>query len=89
MEPIDDIHVEVKRKIYTNKSFDERFRKNEKDTPKMESESFFQKLIRMLNPLKLFTIFTFITEYDFKDSFVNDLISGLTVGSMHIPQGMF
>lgn len=40
-----------------------------------------------LKPYKLFTIIKWLSEYDVKKCLVNDLISGLTVGVMHIPQG--
>ncbi|ETN66328.1 sulfate transporter [Anopheles darlingi] len=36
----------------------------------------------------LFPIFKWLPEYSFPSDFIGDLISGLTVGVMHIPQGM-
>uniref|UniRef100_A0A182XPD3 STAS domain-containing protein n=1 Tax=Anopheles quadriannulatus TaxID=34691 RepID=A0A182XPD3_ANOQN len=36
----------------------------------------------------LFPIFQWLPEYSFPSDFIGDLISGLTVGVMHIPQGM-
>ncbi|XP_052860903.1 pendrin-like [Anopheles cruzii] len=36
----------------------------------------------------LFPIFNWLPEYKFPSDFIGDLISGLTVGVMHIPQGM-
>ncbi|XP_053674671.1 prestin-like [Anopheles nili] len=36
----------------------------------------------------LFPIFRWLPEYSFPSDFIGDLISGITVGVMHIPQGM-
>ena len=42
----------------------------------------------LLEIYKLFTIFDMIMKYDFKNRFIKDIISGITVGIMHIPQGL-
>lgn len=38
---------------------------------------------------KIISIFDWLFVYDFKKFLINDFISGLTVGIMHIPQGIF
>ena len=38
--------------------------------------------------LRRLPFFEWIFHYDFKNDFVKDLIAGLTVGIIHIPQGM-
>lgn len=38
--------------------------------------------------LRLFPLFDWIRHYYWKDDLLNDITAGLTVGVMHLPQGM-
>lgn len=37
--------------------------------------------------LKMFPIFSWLSQYNIKRDLISDMISGFTVGVMHIPQG--
>lgn len=37
--------------------------------------------------LKMFPIFSWLSQYNIKTDLISDMISGFTVGVMHIPQG--
>jgi len=39
--------------------------------------------------LKLVPILQWLPKYNWKGDFINDLVSGFTVGVMHVPQGDF
>jgi MFS superfamily sulfate permease-like transporter len=48
-------------------------------------------LLKSLNPIRLlnvFTIFNLIAEYNIKQDLVADILSGITVGIMHVPAGL-
>jgi hypothetical protein len=59
--------------------------KREQNREEEKKSSFKQRLLVIY---KLFSILDMIIEYDFKNRFIIDLISGITVGIMHIPQGL-
>ena len=80
-------HVEYKvcRSVLSSNQIEEQYLKENKTEKKKKKSSFKQRLLVMY---KLFSILDMIIEYDFKNRFIKDLISGITVGIMHIPQGL-
>lgn len=77
----------VYRPAYSVIKFDNEFSKSA-IKPKRKKRNLFKKASELLKFYKLFTIFNVILEYDFKKSLIKDIISGITVGIMHIPQGL-
>ena len=77
-------HVEYKvcRSVLSSNQIEEQYLKENKTEKKKKKSSFKQRLLVMY---KLFSILDMIIEYDFKNRFIKDLISGITVGIMHIP----
>lgn len=39
--------------------------------------------------LSIFPIFSWLSQYNVKEDLISDIISGCTVGVMHIPQGLY
>lgn len=78
--------VSINRPTFSQKEFDSKFKvKSENDSKKKSRvRNFFMKF-SPLNFLQTFTILSFITEYNFKKYLITDMLSGLTVGVMHIP----
>lgn len=81
-----------KRSIYNQSEFDHTFLSNSNETRKTSSANWFKKFISSYDPrkiLSLFSIFSVIAEYDVKNYLISDIISGITVGVMQIPQVSF
>ena len=80
------------RPAFYQKEFDHEFSIEKEITNKDVKRSIkrsFTKIAHSFDPRKLLgylTILNLITEYDFKNWFVADILSGLTVGIMQIPQ---
>lgn len=86
--------VKVKRPIYTQSAFDEGHDKQER-----HSKSFCDQIQALRRQcacsgacakrliLKVFPFVAVLKGYSVKDDLISDLIAGLTVGIMHIPQG--
>ena len=74
----------INRPVYTQKQFENEFSIKAPN----QTKSIFQSIDprRLIN---IFTIINLITEYDYKNDFIPDLMSGFTVGIMHIPQVSF
>ena len=93
--------IRVRRSVYKQKSFDDEFQlgkskasDEEEDASKLKEtcSSLSREALGYLNPMNivnLFTVFNLIASYDFKKTLVADLLSGLTVGVMHIPGTFF
>jgi hypothetical protein len=77
--------IEITRPVYNRTKFDEQY----KQISTVENSSISRNLKILLKFFKLFTPLPWFSGYNFKKQFVKDLISGLTVGIMHIPQGTF
>ena len=91
--------IRVRRNVYKQRSFDDEFKLSKpKHVPNEDEEesskfkeacgSFGLKLVSYLHPmniLNLFTIFNLVASYNFKKTLIADILSGLTVGVMHIP----
>jgi hypothetical protein len=82
--------LKIERKFYSQKQFDDEFFCKDVETQKPSMRSKFKNFISIFHPKSLLGIFTFlnwITEYDLKNNLIADILSGLTVGVMHIPAG--
>lgn len=77
----------INRPVYTQKQFENEF-SIKAPLQTNQTKSIFQSIDprRLIN---IFTIINLITEYDYKNDFIPDLMSGFTVGIMHIPQVSF
>ena len=78
--------IQITRPVYNQKQFDQEFLLNKN---KHENKSFrCKQIIKSFDPsrlLSVFTILNLITEYNFKNDLIPDILSGFTVGIMHIP----
>ena len=86
--------IRVNRPAYTQAEFDEVLEPSQKQRKTIKerikntcskcacSGSCVKKTVK-----KAFPFLQILQGYSLKDDFVNDLVSGLTVGVMHIPQG--
>ena len=84
----------VERTLFTQKTFDEAFEPGSRPSPTIK-----QRASRKISKYNcsgsccrdfLFTLFPFLDimkNYKIKQDLMGDVISGLTVGIMHIPQG--
>jgi hypothetical protein len=77
------INFEDNDRLYNLERFNADFAKEPLKKERNIREAIKNKLVGF----KLFTIVNWLSEYDVKKCLINDLISGLTVGVMHIPQG--
>lgn len=85
----------VERTLFTQKTFDEAFEPGSRPSPTIK-----QRAKRKISKYScsgrcckdfLFTLFPFLEimkNYKIREDLMGDIISGLTVGIMHIPQGM-
>jgi hypothetical protein len=87
IETFDNLRVETSRPVYTQNTFDNEFSLKTKTKTKTKSKNKY-KLFDPRKFLNLFSIINLIIEYDFKNDFISDLIAGLTVGIMHVPQSL-
>ncbi|XP_067832824.1 solute carrier family 26 member 10 isoform X2 [Heptranchias perlo] len=87
--------VAIYRSIYTEDQFDQHFSRSKEE--EREGESFQQKARRSCacsgNAWKRFLkerlpFLTWLPRYKFKQWLIGDIIAGVTVGIIHIPQGM-
>lgn len=87
-----DKRIEINRPVYKQKEFDQEFSITNKSEPE---NNLLKKTLKNIaikfypnNILGIFTILNLITEYDYKKNLISDLLSGFTVGVMHIPAGL-
>ena len=78
--------VSVSRRAYNLKEFDKQFKRGQSLRTKQRADLKDYFSLRKL--LSLFTIFDLIAGYDYKRNLIADLLSGLTVGVMHIPAAL-
>ncbi|RNA41758.1 prestin [Brachionus plicatilis] len=81
--------VSVNRPAFSQKEFDSKF--STKAESNGEKGSKIRTILAKLSPINLlgtFTILSFITEYNFKKYLITDMLSGITVGVMHIPSSL-
>ena len=79
------------RLIYNQSEFDKNFLSNSV-SEKKSCVKILKKGLSSYDPrkiLNLFSILSVIAEYDFRNYFISDIISGITVGVMQIPQVIF
>jgi MFS superfamily sulfate permease-like transporter len=87
--------VNISRPVYKQKEFDQEFAihgsTTKKGTAYFLRDNFFKSnkcfLMSIERLIGLFSIFKLFAEYDFKSNLVADIISGFTIGVMHIPSG--
>ncbi|KAL4226525.1 hypothetical protein ACF0H5_014510 [Mactra antiquata] len=87
--------VLVERSLFTQKNFDENFEAGSRPSPTI-GQIVKKKLMKckcsgICVKQFIFSIFPFIgimKNYNIKEDLMGDVVSGLTVGIMHIPQGM-
>ena len=86
--------VTVERSIYTQKNFDEDYEPS--DRPTQTFKKIVKKKISKCHCtaqccktflLKLFPFINILRQYNVRTDLSGDIVSGLTVGIMHIPQG--
>ena len=83
--------LSISRSIFNQKKFEETFRSAEDEPEAVKCSSRFKSLLKTFDPrniLSLFSILNVITGYNVKKYLVSDLLSGITVGIMQIPQVM-
>lgn len=83
---IDNKYINVNRQAYNQKQFDNEFFLKD---PKKENKTLnYTRSIKSLDPrriLNIFTILNLIAEYNIRQDLIPDLLSGITMGIMHIP----
>ena len=83
---IDNKYINVNRQAYNQKQFDNEFYLKD---PKKENKTLnYTRLKKSLDPrriLNIFTILNLIAEYNIRQDLIPDLLSGITMGIMHIP----
>ncbi|XP_013411874.1 prestin [Lingula anatina] len=96
----EDEPVTVKRRVFTQEHFDKHHgfsQRRKSKTPKEHAHHVRRKLRNRCACsrdciqgflLRLFPFVSIMRQYKFPQWFVGDLVSGLTVGVMHLPQGM-
>ncbi len=89
-ETYDNLKLETNRPVFTQNQFDNEFLFKETTlttttTTKYKSNQIISCLRKLLN---LFSIFNLIIEYNFKNDLMSDIIAGITVGIMHVPQSL-
>lgn len=88
-ETYDNLKLETNRPVFTQNQFDNEFLLKETTltttTIKNKSNQIISYLRKLLN---LFSIFNLIIEYNFKNDLISDIIAGITVGIMHVPQSL-
>jgi hypothetical protein len=82
-----DDDYEIQRRVYNITDFEKQYLKNNPNGKIKKKTKLSHKFLALLKFYKIFTIFNVIVEYDFKKLLIKDVISGITVGIMHIPQG--
>lgn len=90
-EPGENLAVNVNRCVLNQEVFDQRFLNEKNEEKKTLGESGVKLMKKSFNPAKflnIFSILNVITSYNFKNCLVADIISGLTVGIMQIPQAL-
>ena len=76
----------IQRPIYSQQTFESQFSIKKKAKKKSISKSIKNRL-KVFHPknfLNVFTIINLITEYEFKNNLVSDLISGVTIGNSRV-----
>jgi len=75
----------LQRPVFNQKKFEDQFslnlNKEKKKTGLSHANRAFKSYFKTFNPkniLRLFTIFNLVTEYNFKNYLINDIISGVT-----------
>jgi len=88
--------VKVNRPVYTQLEFNEKYNFKTEDRSKNVSQRLCDLLYKQCSPSStcvkksLLSVFPFIgimRQYNLRQDLFSDIISGLTVGIMHIPQG--
>lgn len=80
--------IHIKRSVFNQKQFDQSYL-NQTQSSKRTWSSRVKPLIQQFssaNILGIFSILNVIAGYKFKDHLVADILSGITVGIMQIPQ---
>ncbi|CAF0714401.1 unnamed protein product [Brachionus calyciflorus] len=78
----------INRPVYTLKKFDSEYQIDSSNASSTKNVKSKKCNFSPINFLSIFTILNFITEYNFKQHLVPDILSGLTVGVMHIPSSL-
>lgn len=84
-------HLKINRPIYNIAQFEKEFSSHYKKQKKSTLSKVAKHLIATYNPKKILSIFTIVnllSEYKYKEYLVSDIISGLTVGVLHIPTSL-
>ena len=85
--------LKINRPVYNIEKFENEFSSNYKKSSN-KKENLAKKLkksalnLHPKNILGIFTIFNLVSEYKFKEYLIPDIISGLTVGVLHIPTSL-
>lgn len=86
------LSIIINQKPFKQSEFDELYHHTEYKKKQFLSEDFKDKLkskFKIINLLvSLFPILNWLPNYDWKNDFYNDVVSGITVAVLHIPQGM-
>jgi hypothetical protein len=80
-----EVQIEIKRPLYDRNTFEKEYLIENNEKRALNWKKLFFKII--LKIVRLFTVFSWLTDYKLKNQLIKDLISGCTVGIMHIPQG--
>jgi MFS superfamily sulfate permease-like transporter len=84
--------VKIERPCYNQKKFDTEFMLAKEESAKKRKVSALFRVIfakfSISNILGIFTIFDLVSRYEYKKNLLPDILSGLTVGVMHIPAGL-
>uniref|UniRef100_A0A8C4SWK8 Solute carrier family 26 member 9 n=1 Tax=Erpetoichthys calabaricus TaxID=27687 RepID=A0A8C4SWK8_ERPCA len=81
----------IDRSIYTSASFDEQYEKKERSYPTWDK---LRNQFRCSGPrvkallFRLFPIITWLPKYKVKESLLVDVLSGVSAGTIQVPQGM-
>lgn len=82
--------LQIDRPIYTHARLEKEFGQSREES-KPRAAGVLRQVLRALNPinfLRIFTVFQWVSEYNFKSNLLADLISGITVGIFHIPAAL-
>ena len=74
-------YINIRRPVYKQKEFDDEFLIKEITKKKTNVKNEFKKVLAKFDPrkiLRMFTIINLVTEYDFKNNLLSDLLSGFT-----------
>lgn len=82
--------LKVERPFYEQHQFNSAlYYDNSKDEKKTVCSNPMENVKPFKIFLSMFPIFSWLPKYDFKRDLISDIISGFTVGVMHIPQGYY